>query len=144
MNLETEGRINFLVNFIERLVTQSKLSLIFTKTPNVHIKQPISKITYIEACKNADGNPRFYTTKVNSWKLNFWKQPIVVEDEIKVSIVLTKTYPVKAKKFIIAIFCFPVLLKRYLHYCKILIIFFFILIYIFFEGFQSMYKTNNH
>ena len=32
LNLETKGKINLLVIFLERLVTQSKLSLIFTKT----------------------------------------------------------------------------------------------------------------
>ena len=32
LNLETEGKITLLVTFIQRFVTQSKLSLIFTKT----------------------------------------------------------------------------------------------------------------
>ena len=32
MNLETEGKINLLVTFIQLLVTQSKLSLILSKT----------------------------------------------------------------------------------------------------------------
>ena len=40
MNLETEGKINLLVTFIQWFVTKSNLSLIFTKTLYFHIKQP--------------------------------------------------------------------------------------------------------
>ena len=45
--VETEGKINLLVTFIQSVVTQSKLSLIFTKTLYLHIKQPIFRVTYM-------------------------------------------------------------------------------------------------
>ena len=39
-----------------------------------------------------------------SWKLTFWKQTIMPEDEIKVSVILANQYKVKAKSLIIPIF----------------------------------------
>ena len=62
-----------------------------------------------DAYKNLDGNSKFHITKLNPWKLNFWKQPIIAEDEIKVSVIIVNKYKVKAKNFIILIFYFPVL-----------------------------------
>ena len=45
LNLKSKGKVNLLVTFTQRFVTQSKLSLIFTKTLYFHIKQPIFRIT---------------------------------------------------------------------------------------------------
>ena len=42
-------------------------------------------------------------TKLNPWKLTFWKQTIITEDEIKASVILANKYKVKAKNFIITI-----------------------------------------
>ena len=47
LNLETEGKINLLVTFMQRLVSQSKLSLIFTKALYFHIKQSIFRMTHM-------------------------------------------------------------------------------------------------
>ena len=106
MNLETEGKINLLVTFIQRFVTQSKLSLIFTKTLYFHIKQPIFRITHMTHSRMQ--MTQSFITKLNHWKLIFRKQPIIAVDEIKVNVILTTKYNVKSKNFIIAIFYFPV------------------------------------
>ena len=50
----------------------------------------------------------FHITKLNPSKLMFRKQPIIAGDEIKVSVILTTKYKVKAKNFIIPIFYFSV------------------------------------
>ena len=73
MNLETEGKINLLVTFIQRFVTQSKLSLIFIKTLYFFTSNRIFfEIT--NACKNADGNSKFHITKLlNPRKIQFLK-----------------------------------------------------------------------
>ena len=41
-----------------------------------------------EKYNNADGNSKFNITKLNPGILNFWKQPVIKEDEIKVSVIL--------------------------------------------------------
>ena len=56
-----------------------------------------------DAYKNADGNSKFYITKLNPWKLTLWKQPVIAEYEIKVSVILADKYKVKAKNSIIPI-----------------------------------------
>ena len=64
-NLETEGKINLPVTFMQWFVTQSKLSLIFTKTLLLpHIAAYFSNYSH-DAYKNADGNSNFYVTKLN-------------------------------------------------------------------------------
>ena len=45
--LETEGKITLLETFIQRFATQSKLSLIFTKTLLFPIKQTIFQVTHM-------------------------------------------------------------------------------------------------
>ena len=111
MNLETEGKINLLVTFIQRFVTQSKLSLIFTKTAYY-----FSDSSH-DALKNAD-NSKFHITKLNPWKLIFRKQPIITEDEIKVNVILTSKYKVKVKNFLIPIFYFPVSFPLFIVCCN--------------------------
>ena len=37
-------------------------------------------------------------------QLTFWKQPIIAEEEIKVSVILANKYKVRAKNFVIPIF----------------------------------------
>ena len=65
MNLETEGKISLLVTVIQRFVTQSKLSLIFTKTLLFpHKTVYISNNSY-NAYKNADGQSKFNITNLN-------------------------------------------------------------------------------
>ena len=83
---------------------QSKLSLIFTITLYFLHKTAYFLNSSNDAYKNADDNSKFHITKVNRWKFNFWKQPIIAEDEIKVSVILANKYKVKAKNFIIPIF----------------------------------------
>ena len=86
MNLEIEGKISLLVTFIQWFVTQSKLSLIFTKTLLFPHKTAYFSNNSHNAYKNADG-----------------KQPVIAKDEIKVSVILANKYEVKAKNFIILI-----------------------------------------
>ena len=86
MNLEIEGKISLLVTFIQWFVTQSKLSLIFTKTLLFPHKTAYFSNNSHNAYKNADG-----------------KQPVIAKDEIKVSVILANKYEVKAKNFIIPI-----------------------------------------
>ena len=66
MNLEIEGKISLLVTFIQRFVTQSKLSLIFTKTLLFPNKTAYFLNNSHNAYKNADGNSKFNVTKLNS------------------------------------------------------------------------------
>ena len=63
MNLETEGKINLLVTFIQRFVTQSKLSLIFTKTLLFPHKTAHFLNLLHDTYKNVDGNSKFNITK---------------------------------------------------------------------------------
>ena len=53
--LETEGKIYLLVTFIQRLVTQSKLSLIFTETLLFPYKTAYFLNDRHDSCKYADG-----------------------------------------------------------------------------------------
>ena len=55
MNLESEGKISLLVPFIQRFLTQSKLSLIFTKTLLLPNKTANFLNNLHDAYKNADG-----------------------------------------------------------------------------------------
>ena len=103
MNLETDSRISLLVTFIQRFVTQNKLSLIFTKTLLFPHKTAYFSNNSHNAYKNADGNSKFNIAKLNPWKLTCWKQPVIVKDQIKVSVILANKYEVKAKNFIIPI-----------------------------------------
>ena len=103
MNLETEGKISLLVAFIQRFVTQSKLSLIFTEILLFPHKAAYFSNNLHDAYKNADGNSKFNITKLNPRKLTFWKELVVTKDEIKVSVILTNKSEVKAKNFIIPI-----------------------------------------
>ena len=51
-----------------------------------------------KAYKNTDGNSEFHISKLNPWKLAFWKETIIAEDEVKASVILAKAKPsVKAK-----------------------------------------------
>ena len=74
------------MTFIQWFVKQSKLFLIFTTTLYFLHKTAYFLNNSNDACKNADGNSKFHITKLNSWKFSFWKQPIIVEDEIKVTL----------------------------------------------------------
>ena len=74
--LKIEGKNYLLITFMQRLVTQSKLSLIFTKT----LLFP-HKIAYflndrheLYKYKNADGNSKSSISKLIQFsKLTFWK-----------------------------------------------------------------------
>ena len=88
---------------MQRFATQSKLPSFHWNTlfpyKTVYFWTTLQKRLY----KNADGNSKF----ISFSKLTFWKQPIIAEDEIKVSIVLANKYKVlkvKAKNLIIPIF----------------------------------------
>ena len=78
MNLEIDGKVSLLVTFIQGFVTQSKLSLIFTKTLLLTHKKAYFSNNLHNAHKNADGN-----SKLNLLKLLFWKQSVIAKDEIK-------------------------------------------------------------
>ena len=65
MNLEIEGKISLLVTFTQRFITQSKLSLIFTKTLLFPHKTAYFSNSLHGAYKNADGKSKFNTTKLN-------------------------------------------------------------------------------
>ena len=136
MTLETEGKINLLVIFIQRFITQSKLSLIFTKTLYFSIKQYIFRITHM---KNADDS-KLHIIKSNLWKLSFWKEPIIAGDEIKVNVILANKYKVKANNFIISIFYFPVSFLQYIVCCNTSTFSFFTLISFLFEDFFKASK----
>ena len=97
MNPETEGKISLLVTFIQRFFTESKLSLIFTKTPYFQHKTTCFSNNSHNAYKNADDNSKFNITEINPWKLTFWKQPVIAKDEIKVSVILANKSEVKAR-----------------------------------------------
>ena len=62
--METEGKINLLVFFIQRFVTQNKLSQIFTKTLFPHKTAYFSNNSH-GTLKNAD-DPKFHITKLNT------------------------------------------------------------------------------
>ena len=71
--------------------------------------------------------------KLNTWKLIFWIQPIIARDEIKVNVIQTNKYKIKAKNFVIPIFYFPVSFLLYIACCNTSNISFFILISFLFE-----------
>ena len=104
--VETEGKISLLETCIQRFATQSKLSPIFSKTLLFPYKTTYFLNNSHDPYKNTDGNSKINITRLNPWKLTFWKQPVIAEDEIKVSVILANKYKVKAKNFIISIsFC---------------------------------------
>ena len=82
MNLEIEGKIILLVTFIQRFVTETKLSLIFSKTLLFPHKTAYFLNNSHNAYKNTDSNSKFNITKLNSWKLTLWKQPVTAKDEV--------------------------------------------------------------
>ena len=88
MNLETESKISLLVNFIQRFVAQSKLSLIFTKTLLFPNKTAYFSNNSHNAYKNADVNSKFNISKLNSSKIDFLETTGNSKDEIKVSVIL--------------------------------------------------------
>ena len=104
MNLETDGKISLIVTFMQWCVTQSKLSLSFTKALSFPHKKACFCNNSHNAYKNGDCNPKFNVTKLNPWKLTFWKQPVIAKDEIKVSIILTNKSDVKANTSTISFF----------------------------------------
>ena len=65
MNLEIGDKTNLLVTFIQRFVTQSKLSLILTKTPLFPHKTAYVSNKLHNAYKNAEGNSNFSITNLN-------------------------------------------------------------------------------
>ena len=73
MNLEIDGKVSLLVTFIQGFVTQSKLSLIFTKTLLLTHKKAYFSNNLHNAHKNADGNSKFKFNQVKSLKFNFLK-----------------------------------------------------------------------
>ena len=64
LTLETEDKIDLLVTFIQRFVTRSKLSLIFTETLLFPRKTGYYLNDQHDSYKNADGNSKSYTTKL--------------------------------------------------------------------------------
>ena len=83
-----------------------QLSLIFTETLLFPHKTVYFLNNSRNAYKNAHGHSNFNITKLNAWKLTFWKQPVIGKDEIKDSVILAYKSEVKAKNFIISIsFC---------------------------------------
>ena len=92
-----------------------------------------------DALKNTSDS-KFHITKLNPWKMIFWKQPIIAGDEIKVSAILTTKYKVKAMSFIISIFYFPVSFLLYIVCCNTLTLSFFILISFLLEDFFKASK----
>ena len=62
--LETQGKVCLLVTFIQRFVTQSKLSLISTETLLFPHKSASFLNDQLDSYKNADGNSKFYITKL--------------------------------------------------------------------------------
>ena len=80
-----------------------KLSVIFIKTLLYPYKTAHFSNNSHNTYKNADGNSKFNISTLNAWKLTFWKQLIIAKDDIKVSVILTNKYEVKAKNFIIPI-----------------------------------------
>ena len=88
MHPETKGKISQAVpNFLKHYY--------------FHLKQPIFLIAH--TYKNAGGNSKFNITKLNAWKLTFWKQMVKAKDDIKISVILVKKYDVNVKNFIILI-----------------------------------------
>ena len=65
MNLETEDKNSLLVTSTQRFVTQSKLSLMFTKTLLFPYKIAYFLEISHKAYKNADNNSKFSTSKLN-------------------------------------------------------------------------------
>ena len=82
MNLEIEGKVSLLVTFIQRFVTQSKLSIIFIETLLSPHKTAYSSNNSHNTYKNTDDDSNFNTVNLNLWKLNFWKQVVIANDEI--------------------------------------------------------------
>ena len=80
--LKIEGKNYLLITFMQRLVTQSKLSLIFTETLLFPHKTAYFLNDQHDSYKNADGNSKSYPFA----QLPFWKQPIIGRDEIKVAL----------------------------------------------------------
>ena len=80
-----------------------KLSVIFIKTLLYPYKTAHFSNNSHNTYKNADGNSKFNISTLNASKLTFWKQLIIAKDDIKVSVILTNKYEVKAKNFIIPI-----------------------------------------
>ena len=104
INLETEGKINLLVTFIQLFVTQSKLSLIFIKILIFPYKTAYFLNNSHDSYKNAGGNSKIPLLKIDFLK----KQSIKAKAEVKASVNLANKYKVKAKNFIIPIFYFSV------------------------------------
>ena len=75
MNLEIEGKITLLVTFIQRIFPR-KIAYFLNNSHNAY--------------KNADGN-------LNPWKLTFWTQPVIANDEIKVSFILANKCEAKPR-----------------------------------------------
>ena len=72
LSLETADKINLLVAFIKWFVTQSKLSLIFTKTLLFPYKTACFLNESHDSFKNADSNSEFHITKlIPFWKFTF-------------------------------------------------------------------------
>ena len=139
--LETEGKINLRVTFIQWLITQSKLSLVFIETLLVPHKTAYFLNDWHNSYKNADGNSKFYIAKLISFsklalKSNQWKQTL----KFKVSVNLANKYKVKDENFIILIFCFPVFFLWSLASCNTSTISFPIPVSFFFEDFFKASK----
>ena len=64
LTVETEDKAYLLVNFIQRLVTKSKLSLIFTETLLFPHKTAYLLNDRHDSYKNADGSSKSYITKL--------------------------------------------------------------------------------
>ena len=83
---------------------QCKLSLISTKTPHLLYKTDYFWDNSLTHTRTHMATKIFIElAKLNSLKINFWKQPVIEEDENKVSVILANKYKVKTKNFIIPI-----------------------------------------
>ena len=98
-----EGKISLVLTFKQRFLTQSKLSLKFTKLLLFPHKTAYFSNNSHNVYGNAHYNSKFNTTNLNPWRLTFGKQPVIGKDEIKVSVFVANKSEVKAKNFIIPI-----------------------------------------
>ena len=98
-----EGKISLVLTFKQRFLTQSKLSLKFTKLLLFPHKTAYFSNNSHNVYGNAHYNSKFNTTNLNPWRLTFGKQPVIGKDEIKVSVFVANKTEVKAKNLIIAI-----------------------------------------
>ena len=91
-----KSKISLLVALIQWCVTESNLSLIFTKTLLfAHSRAYLCNNSH-NAYKKADGNSKLNITKLNPWKLTFQGFKLVVTTQLFPSLLL---FPSSLKAF---------------------------------------------